>query len=145
MGQTTNQIEAHIENTREDLGSNLQELEQKVKSVVDWKQHYQANPMAVLGIALGGGVLLATMLGGRRNGRTKHSVASIATGAESHAGKNPQVHKALETWENIKNALVGVAAARFTDYVGEIVPGFHEHFQRAEEKAKRISAAGQAY
>ena len=41
MGQTTHQIEAHIENTREDLGSDLHELERKVKDVTDWKQHFQ--------------------------------------------------------------------------------------------------------
>jgi hypothetical protein len=33
MGETTDQIAAHIEDTREGLGSNLRELEQKVKSV----------------------------------------------------------------------------------------------------------------
>ena len=32
MGEATNQIETHIENTRADLGSNLSELEQKVKA-----------------------------------------------------------------------------------------------------------------
>jgi Protein of unknown function (DUF3618) len=55
MGQTTNQIEAHIEDTREHLGSNLHELEQKVKSVTDWKQHFQTNPITMLGVAFGGG------------------------------------------------------------------------------------------
>jgi len=55
MGEATSQIEAHIENTRADLGSNLQELEQKVKSVTDWKQHFQKSPMTLLGAAFGGG------------------------------------------------------------------------------------------
>ena len=61
MGQTTRQIEAHIEDTREDLGANLNELEQKVKSVTDWKQQFRSNPMTMLGVAFGGGILLATM------------------------------------------------------------------------------------
>ena len=69
MGQATSQIEAHIEDTRADLGSNLQELEQKVKSVTDWKQHFQKNPMTLLGVAFGGGILLATMLGGGKSRR----------------------------------------------------------------------------
>jgi len=66
MGQATSQIEAHIEETRADLGSNLHELEQKVRSVTDWQQHFQTNPMTMLGIAFGVGILLATMLGGRK-------------------------------------------------------------------------------
>jgi hypothetical protein len=137
MGQTTHQIEAHIEDTREDLGSNLQELEQKVKSVTDWKQHFQINPMAMLGVAFGTGILLATMLGGRKN-RRGEAVSSHATGSDSHPGTDYQKHKALHTWDNIKGALIGVAATRFKDFVGEFVPGFDEQFQRTEEKAKAI-------
>jgi hypothetical protein len=136
MGQTTHQIEAHIEDTRKDLGSNLHELERKVKSVTDWKQHFQNNPMTMLGVAFGGGILLATMLGGRKNRRGERGFPSHATGSEPHAGTEQQKHKALETWDNIKGALIGVAATRFKDFVGEIVPGFQEQFQGTEEKAK---------
>ena len=138
MGQATSQIEAHIEDTRADLGSNLQELEQKVKSVTDWKQHFQTNPMTMLGVAFGGGILLATMLGGRKNRRGERGFYSPSPGSEPHAGTDHQKHKALETWDNIKGALIGVAATRFKDFVGEAVPGFHEQFQRTEEKAKTI-------
>jgi hypothetical protein len=135
MGQTTHQIEAHIEGTRKDLGSNLHELERKVKSVTDWKQHFQSNPMTMLGVAFGGGILLATMLGGRKNRRGEPSFSSHA---EPHAETEQQKHKALETWDNIKGALIGVAATRFKDFVGEIVPGFQEQFHGVEEKAKAI-------
>ena len=139
MGQTTHQIEAHIEDTRKDLGSNLHELERKVKSVTDWKQHFQTNPMTMLGVAFGGGILLATMLGGRKNRRGERGYPSLpASGSETHAGTDHQKHKALETWDNIKGALIGVAATRFKDFVGEVVPGFHEQFQRTEEKAKTL-------
>ena len=138
MGQTTHQIEAHIEDTRKDLGSNLHELEQKVKSVTDWKQHFKSNPMTMLGVAFGGGILLATMLGGRKNRRGERGFPSHATGSEPHAGTEQQKHKALETWDNIKGALIGVAATRFKDFVGEVVPGFHEQFQHTEEKTEAI-------
>ena len=136
MGQTTHQIEAHIEETRKDLGSNLHELERKVKSVTDWKQHFQSNPMTMLGVAFGGGILLATMLGGRKNRRGERGSSTPATSFDSHAGTDHQKHRALETWDNIKGALIGVAATRFKDLVGEIVPGFQEQFQGVEEKAK---------
>jgi hypothetical protein len=138
MGQTTHQIEAHIEDTREDLGSNLHELERRVKSVTDWKQHFKTNPMTMLGVAFGGGVLLARMLGGRKNRPVERGFSSHATGFEPRAGTDHQKHKALETWDNIKGALIGVAATRFKNLVGEVVPGFHEQFQRTEEKARAI-------
>src|SRR5512132_4291714 len=105
MGQTTHQIEAHIEDTRADLGSNLHELEQKIKSVTDWRQHFKTNPMTMLGVAFGGGILLATILSGRKNKRGEHGFSSPAPSAELHAGTDHQKHKALETWDNIKGAL----------------------------------------
>ena len=137
MGEATSQIEAHIADTRADLGSNLQELEQKVKSATDWKQHFQTKPMTMLGVAFGGGILLATMLGGRRSKRGERGFSSLPAGPEPHAGTHHQKHKALETWDNIKGALIGVAATRFKDFVAEAVPGFDEQFRRTEE-AKAI-------
>jgi len=136
MGQTTQQIEHHIEDTRENLGSNLHELEQKVKSVTDWKHHFQTKPMTILGVAFGGGVLLATMLGGRKNSRRQRPSSTHATGSELTRGTDRQKHQAFETWDNIKGALIGVAATRFKDFVAEVVPGFHQQFQRTEEVAK---------
>ena len=139
MGQTTHQIEAHIEDTRKDLGSNLHELERKVKSVTDWREHFQTSPTTMLSVAFGGGVLLATMLGGRKNRRGSR-FSSHVTDSEPYAKTDHQKHKALETWDNIKGALIGVAATRFTDFVGEVVPGFHEQFEQLEEKAQAIEA-----
>jgi hypothetical protein len=136
MGQTTDQIERHIEHTRGALGSNLQELEHKVKSVTDWKQHFQSNPMTMLGVAFGGGILLATLSAGHRHKRNERD-----TDSAPHAGADHQKNKALETWDNIKGALIGVAATRFKDFVGEIVPGFQEHFQQTEEKLRPIKSA----
>ena len=63
MGETTNQIEAHIEETREHLGSNLRELEGKVKSATDWKYYFRKSPLIMIGAAFGGGLVVATMLG----------------------------------------------------------------------------------
>jgi Protein of unknown function (DUF3618) len=141
MGQTTQQIEAHIEHTRENLGSNLNELEHKVKSVTDWKQHFRTNPMTMMGIAFGGGILLSTMLGGRKYRRGDRSFSTHGSSSEPHAGTDRRKHKAMETWDNIKGALIGVAATRFKDFVGEVVPGFHEQFHRTEEKARAIQSA----
>jgi hypothetical protein len=94
-----------------------------------------------MGVAFGGGILLATMLGGgRKSRRGERGFSSVPAGSEPHAGTDHQKHKALETWDNIKGALIGVAATRFKDFVGEVVPGFHEQFQHTEEKAGAIQA-----
>jgi hypothetical protein len=130
MGQATSQIEAHIEDRRADLGSNLRELERKVKSITDWEHHFQKNPMTLLGVAFGGGILLAAALGGNKRRRGARNFSSPAADRQ-HAVTE---HHAMETWDNIKGALIGVAATRFKDFVGEIVPGFQEEVRQAERK-----------
>jgi hypothetical protein len=142
MGQTTHQIETHIENTREDLGCNLHELESKVRAVTDWKQQFNQRPLTMLGVAFGGGILLATMMGGRKNRGRERAYARRAMESESHMGTDFRKHEALGTWDNIKGALIGVAATRFKEFVGDVIPGFQEQLQRTEEKAKAIQPSG---
>jgi len=138
MGQTTHQIEAHIADTREKLGNNVRELEQKVKAVTDWKQYVQKSPMTMLGVAFGGGIFLATMLGRPKTHRLgeQRDLYSAPGVSEEHPGDNDPKDKALETWNNIKGALIGVAATRFKEFIGEVVPGFQEQFARSEENVK---------
>jgi hypothetical protein len=130
MGQTTQQIETHIEDTRADLGSNLREFEQKVKSLTDWKRHFENNPMVRMGAAVGGGVLLATMVGRRKKRRARRP--SSHTGFVPHVADGEQNYKAPGAWDNLKGAIIGVAAARFKEFIGEVVPG------RTDEKVKAI-------
>jgi len=143
MGETTNQIENHIEDTRGNLGSNLQELERKVKSATDWKYYYAKSPMTMIGVAFGAGVLVAAMAGGDKHKRYKRRFASSRHSEPSdlHTSAGRQTNKALETWENIKGALMGVASTRVRDFVGDIVPGFHEHYDRAEHEKRGMSSA----
>jgi hypothetical protein len=135
MGQTTHQIAAHIENTRDDLGSNLQELEQRVKSVTDWKQQFRARPMTMLGLAFGGGVVLATTMGRRRTG-PRGGLSESAYGHDRHPGKDHQIRKVMETWDHIKGALIGVAAARVKDFVEDVGPGFREELSTHRRKGR---------
>ena len=51
MDETANEIEAHIDRTRERLGSNLRELEDKVDAATDWREHFRERPHLFLGAA----------------------------------------------------------------------------------------------
>ncbi len=142
MGQTASQIENHIEGTREHLSSNLRELENKVKSVTDWRHQFHSRPLIFLGLALGGGVLAATALGGRSSGpRHHHHYAPPAPpqGTEQqHSHLHvpemlaPTLDKASKVWDTFAGALVGIAATRVKDYVEQVLPGFAEQYHRAE-------------
>ena len=55
-----------IDLERNDLGRNIQQLEHKVKTTMDWPAQFQKNPRTMIGLAFGGGVLLSSLIGGRR-------------------------------------------------------------------------------
>jgi hypothetical protein len=83
MGQTIDQLEDRIESCREDLRSNLEELGQKVRSAVDWREKFRANPGAILAVALAGGFVLANVIGGSRGRRTGPSIWRQAAASTS--------------------------------------------------------------
>ena len=130
MGQTTDQIENKIENKREDLKANLQELETRVKTATDWRHYFAEHTGTMIAAAFGGGVLLATMVGGRSN----RASLSQAGGASEPARPwtRGTKHEVLENLDSIKSALVGAAATRFKGILGDVVPGFTEHLAKTE-------------
>jgi hypothetical protein len=60
LSETSNEIEEHIQNTRRNLSVNLGELEQRVRSAVDWRRQFKAHPATFLAAAFGAGLLLAS-------------------------------------------------------------------------------------
>ena len=135
MGQTTDQIETHIETKREDLQANFRELEHKVKSATDWRQQFQNHTGTMIAAAFGGGMLVSAMVGRNRSGSQHRSVpASAARPVRGRVRRGH--HEVLDTWDTIKTALVGVAATKFKGMLGEVVPGFSEHLAQSEAKGR---------
>jgi len=58
MGETSDQIAHEIEQARAELGTNLQELENRFQQATDWRQHYQKQPFLMIGLAFVVGLLL---------------------------------------------------------------------------------------
>jgi hypothetical protein len=75
MGETTDEIENYIEKKREDLESNLRELEHKVKSATDWRQQFQNHTGTMVVVAFAGGMLASRIIG-----RTRRSGGAFRTG-----------------------------------------------------------------
>lgn len=61
-GETLDQIEKHIDATRNQLGNNLNELEGKLREAMDWRVQFEARPLPLLGVAFGAGLFLAAMV-----------------------------------------------------------------------------------
>lgn len=141
MVETTDQIENHIQTKREDLHSNLEELETKVKSATDWRQYFKKHTGTMVAAAFGGGIVVSAMVGkSRRAGAPPPSASPVAPSNGRAQGKRN--HEVLETWDTIKSALVGVAATKFKGMLGEVVPGFSEHVAKSEAKKSRTPTNG---
>ena len=65
MGQTTHEIASDIEQKRDELKSNFEELETRVKATTDWRNHFRKRPAAMVAAALVGGALLSALVGKR--------------------------------------------------------------------------------
>jgi hypothetical protein len=139
MGEKSDQIERHIQEQRNELGDNITELQEKVKSAFDWRVQFEQRPMTMIGIALGGGVLLSTLIGGRSRSRhPKQSVAhqwsssGVQQAARADFGTNGSAaynkNNSSESWRNIKGALAGVVATKFGRILDSIIPGFNEQY-----------------
>jgi len=131
MDETADQIEAQIDRTRERLGSHLSELEDRVHAATDWREHFRERPLLLLGAAFVGGAMLATALRPTSPGSEPNHAGDrhLARGGTSTQAQ------ALELWNNVKGALIGVASTRIKEYIGALVPEFDEHYRRSEQRS----------
>ena len=137
MGEKSNQIERQIVAERGELGQNLNELQRRVEQATDWRFQFQKRPMLMMGVALGGGLLLASVTGRRSSSRRPYKEGGDDVTREHRRGTELQKTKALETFDTIKGAMVGVAANTFKDLLGQLIPGFHEQFEKQRKKNAR--------
>jgi hypothetical protein len=135
MGQTSNQIEQHIQETRNDLSDNFSELEAKVNSAVDWRAQFDERPWTLMAVAFGGGLLLSALFPARRSSRrTRWDVpggpdaSSARPGSQRISGQD--VVEPSATWGALKGALIGMATSKVSDMVEELVPGFKQELTK---------------
>jgi hypothetical protein len=155
MGEKPDQIERHIQHQRSELEDNISELEEKVKSAFDWRSQFEERPALMLGAAFVGGAMLAAILPSTSGitskvsslRRTSHEPWTPYTNRETpYTNRETAPHvesagtsysggysapKTTETWENLKNAAIGLATARISEFIEQLVPGFSEHYKKA--------------
>ena len=130
MDQTSREIEQHIDRTRERLGSHLMELDHKIEAATDWREHFRARPGVFLGAAFVGGATLALAL----HAKSPQPVSDDSPIRRLVDDPNSAQAQVLDVWNTLKSALIGVASARVINYLGELVPGFDDHYRRAEQR-----------
>jgi hypothetical protein len=141
VAEKPDQIERHIASTRSELGTHLQELEDKVKQAADWKTYYERSPMTMLGLAFGGGVLLAGMAGGRRQSARPAYPSQRDTSAARGTQNSAQSSAIYDTWQNVRAALIGLSGAKLCGLLNQALPGFSEHYEKVARRNPTDSTA----
>jgi len=127
VGESTNQIEREIMAERRQLGRNLSELEVKAQQLGDWRTYYRRHPTLLVGLALGGGLALSALVG--RRAASRDDVLPTASDRVSAPVGRARRH-AQDTWEMVSEVLLGLAAGKVMQFVGDVVPGFADELNR---------------
>jgi len=133
MGETADKIESYIDEHREHLGSNLRELEGKVKSATNWRTQVGKHTGLALGLAVGTGALLASLTGpSMRNRRPRQVAAEFQQEAATLESSLPERRPSqiLGHVNHMKSALIDVAAAGLVNYVDQLIPGFKQQIEK---------------
>jgi len=156
MAESSDELERHIQEIHHDLRDNFGELEDKVKSAVDWRAQFEERPGTMLALAFGGGILLSALLPrGRSPRRTvrvrDRNVQSIrdkpAISGRPRVDYDARSSKRSETWNTLRAAVIGAAAGKLSEFIEELLAG-----SRADSTAARsgrnydrpASASGQS-
>jgi hypothetical protein len=141
MGESSDQIEEQIHRTREDLRDNLNELQEKVKSVLDWRTHLEARPLGVLTLALGGGMLLGALLprGANVKQRREHSLVRSEEGRaaeEAEPRKRERERTSNSSLEALKGAFMTATASRIGGFWGQVLAGYRQETERGKRERR---------
>jgi hypothetical protein len=143
VGEITNQIEQEIREKRDNLGRNLDELEDKARDLADWRNHYRNHSPAFLGAAFGVGVVLGLATISQRKDISEPGAAfDVDNSHDPYRDRPRQVRssgtasRALrhvgDTWDQIADALLRTASSKAIELVGEFVPGFRDNVRRRD-------------
>jgi hypothetical protein len=150
VGEITNEIEREIRDKRENLGRNLDELEDKARELADWRSHYRNHTGAFLGVAFAAGAVVALSMvpsEGRATEFTEHDASHDPyrprhASAPSMRNGNGTVARAIreanDTWGHIADALLRTASARVIELVSELVPGVRDHLDPRSESSDSV-------
>ena len=142
MDEETSTIKQRIDNEREQLGRNLDEIEDRVKKATDLKTHFDRNTPWILGGAVAGGFLLSRLF--HKSSASGHPPRGEANATERNSSSpNPRspshLSRLSETLDDIFEGLVGVVSNKMHSFVAGAVPGFGEEYDAIERQRGRAS------
>jgi hypothetical protein len=128
VGETSVQIERHIQETRRDLSENVRELEDKVTTAVDWRAQAAKRPVTMIALAFGAGALLSALLRSPRSSRTRPTGGRPTAPPDRDAARRLPIEPgsegrgttASEIVDSLKHALICAATARLSGFIKDL-------------------------
>jgi hypothetical protein len=148
MNETSHQIERHIQQTRNDLEDNLNELGDKVKKAVDWRAQVEERPGTMLSLAFAGGMIVSALFSSGRRTRSTYAAGASLRERQAWTPSVPSYSRPgnpSETRRNVEalaGALIGVAVNRASRFIDSLVPGFEREFRSARVSKSAASRSG---
>jgi len=135
MAEEANQIKNHIDNTRRELDSNLNELQSRVqdqvhelrhrvKEATNWRTYVNRYPLPIVGVAFACGTAIYLGLGPVRRSKARHDGHY-----ETVSGPKGRERRRY-LWDIVKSAAIGFAASQVKAILQEAAEGVrhpHEH------------------
>lgn len=158
----SDQAQEKVQETKDQVQEKVEQVQQSVKDAADWRQQFDKRPMVGLGVAFGGGFLLAGIMGGgskKNDDKSQNRGYSYlpqyqnpqyqAYGRGGPSGADVGRQHVSSTFDNMKGALMGVAAAQAKSFFEKSVPGFDKEYSQVEGQTdsadtKQSSSTGQA-
>jgi hypothetical protein len=135
MGQAASEVRREIDEQRDELGENLQRLESKVKRTTDWRAQFDERPMMMIGVAFGGGLLLSSLAGGGGKDHGQPEPRRFSDPESMHTSHpSPERNEISETIDNIRGALMGLAARELRSFMAAAVPGFDQEYRETTDR-----------
>lgn len=155
MAREKTELKKVIEREKAQLGETFDELEARAKALVDWRAQFEAHPTVMLAAAFGGGLVLAGLLGNARSPAAADEEEEWDEDDEedyddswapefvqqSHNGARRRKARpgfSRRTLDELKGALIGVAAARAMKLLDGFIPGLGEEM-KDQHNRRRVS------
>ena len=163
MDSTTDTLRQEIDQRRQAISDDVGQLENRVQEMTDFQHQYRERPMAFVGLAFGGGVLLGMLMSGgsdknsdgrrrddgrryayttysadqqsrqRGNGDDGGFVSSFMSGSPGSSTEAGK-RRASSTFDEVRGALMAYAATRAEEFLKEALPGFNREVDKVRQE-----------
>jgi hypothetical protein len=117
MNRSTEALAAHIESTRRELGDNVRALGERAKAAGNLRLQFQRHPLTFIGLAVVGGVLVASLTHRTKGHRTVVGAAATSsprTRARSSCNRAPKGSRIRTGVGRFLSAMVPILLSEFS-------------------------------